>query len=589
MIRRSLPALFLLALTAMATACLADGLTARISTDKIALGDTFQLTLSADPTDLTAAPDISALNPDFHILGTSKSSQTRIINGDRSETVTWSITLEPRKTGHLAIPVLTAGSVQTAALSLDVVDAADLPPETHTAGGTAITAELEPGAHYVQQEIPLTLRITTGPDFRDGMIEPPASPDFVLERRGQDRISAAMKNGQPVTMIERDYLLRPQKSGALRVPPFTLRGIVNDPATGKTFPSDPFASLFGRSPFGGAGSPFGRMLTPARPVAVRSQPLTLDIKAKPDTAADWFLPAKDVTLSARWEPETPAFRVGDAVTRRVRITALGATNVQLPDLALPEVAGTRVYLDRSQSGMIDTPGGPAAVRDFSYSIVPTGGGTLTLPEVTLRWFDTATETSRIATLPAETITVEGPVVADVAGQSALESTAPAVADSANHLTNPRVRWPWPLSAIIVILILGTAILWRYHGDIKSLRGNRTAPSQRHIAMARIATACAAQDPQATYSAALEWLNAVDGDSQTDADALFTAYPDLRTRWQELEVSVFSEQARVAWDAAAFLTAVRAADRTVGKRPVRHRVTILPPLYMQAVPRNLSQL
>ena len=89
------------------------------------------------------------------------------------------------------------------------------------------------------------------------------------------------RDGQPVTVIERDYLLRPQSGGALTMAPFTLRGTVDDPSAGSSFANDPFKDFSGR-----AGSPFDRMLSPGRPVAQRSVPVTLDIHAKPAEAAD---------------------------------------------------------------------------------------------------------------------------------------------------------------------------------------------------------------------------------------------------------------------------------------------------------------
>jgi hypothetical protein len=55
----------------------------------------------------------------------------------------------------------------------------------------------------------------------------------------------------------------------------------------------------------------------------------------------------------------------------------------------------RVYLDGSQSGSTNTPKGTATVRVFTFAVVSTTDGTLTLPKIRLNWFDTVVQQTRI--------------------------------------------------------------------------------------------------------------------------------------------------------------------------------------------------
>ncbi|MDN5785857.1 BatD family protein [Pseudorhodobacter sp.] len=587
MLKHSLAVLVLIAST---SAGFADGLTARISAQKLALGDTVQLVLSADPAKLTAAPDISALNADFDILGTSKSSQTQIINGARSDTVEWIITLAPRSKGHLTIPALSAGQASSAPIGIDVVDAAQMPGDQQAAGGTTITATLEPGAHYVQQEIPLSLRITTGPGFSDGAIEAPQSPDYILEQRGEDRTSQTVENGQPVTLIERDYLLRPQKSGALSIAPFTLRAMQTDPAARSPFPQNRFDTLFGGSLFGGAGSPFGQMFGGGRQITIRTAPLTLDVKAKPSAAKGWFLPAKAVTLTSQWSPVKPEFRVGEAVTRHVRIQALGATEVQLPDLAPPTVNGARVYLDKSETGSVDTADGTASVRDFSYSIVPTTGGTITLPEMTVDWFDTASETPQVASLPAETIKVEGAVVVPPATPAAPEATASASQQPPTVESQSRMTWIAGLLALLAAVLALAAFFWRRQDARADLTpgGIANAQVRREAALRSVEAACNAADPHATYAAAMKWAGAVATATGLETEAIWARFPDLSQEWKALEAGLYRTETDSTWSAKAFLSTLRSADKALTKRIRRVAQGKLPPLYPVGANRNVRE-
>lgn len=584
MIRRSIPGLALLATIAATTACMADGLTARISSDKMAMGDTFQLTLSADPTKLTAPPDVSALNADFDILGTSKSSQTRIINGNRSDTVEWIVSLAPRAKGHFTIPVLKAGQATSEPISLDVVDASDLPGDQQAQGSTKITATLASGSYYVQQEIPLTLRISTGPGFRGGTISTPDSPDYILAQRGDDRVSEMTANGQPVTVIERDYLLRPQKSGTIDIAPFTLNATEEDPAAKSPFPQNPFDKFFNQSPFGSAGSPFGQMFNPGREVAVRIAPLTLEVRANPSAAAGWFLPAKAVSLTAEWDPKLPVFRVGEAVTRHVRIQALGATETQLPDLALPQIDGARIYLDKSRAGSVNTPDGTSAVRDFTYSVVPLTGGQVTLPAMTVDWFDTAAETARTATLPAETISVEGPVASATTPQKAPEAVANTAAVASNSGNSGNYGWNVAL-LVAVTAILACAVFFWWH------RTHRGGPSKRPVhpiktsafaprrsALKQVETACAANDAKASYAAALRWLGAISQDAGVEEQLILHRFPELKVSWSDLETRVFSSRTVSEWDAGSFLRHIEAAERATNGFAKGRSPKALPPLY-----------
>lgn len=563
-----------LALLLSTTASFADGLDARISADKIGLGDSFQLVLSADPNRLTAPPDVSALNTDFDILGTSESTQTQIINGVRTDTVEWIITLAPRSKGHLTIPVLTAGQASSAALALDVVDQSALPTDQNTTTTTRIEATVAPGNYYVQQEIPLTVRITAGQGFRGGEIGIPESPDYILEQRGADKTSQATVGGKPVTVIERDYLLRPQKSGALTVAPFTLRGSEDDPSAQSATRQNPFDSFFGRSTFGSVGSPFDRMFNPGRDVTVRTAPLTLAVKASTGAANDWFLPAKNVQITADWDPKAPHFRVGDAVTRHVRIQALGAAQVQLPDLAVPQVTGAKIYLEGSNAGSVDTPEGTAAVRDFTYSVVPLSGGALTLPEVQVTWFDTGAEIQRTAILPAEVLKVEGAAAAPAPAVVPMAS-AKTVETVLKSPTAPNHSIWWIGAIFAAVAAAGLAMRWGRKWRPAQRPG---FPAQRKAALAQVARACADGDAKAGYGAGLAWLRISAAGLAVSQSEVMQGLPELSKSWAALEAQVFAGDNGAAWDAKTFGQDILAADRRIGQRTAPLPTQRLPPLY-----------
>merc|ERR1711969_512815 len=119
------------------------------------------------------------------------------------------------------------------------------------------------------------------------------------------------------------------------------------------------------------------MFDTGKPFSVRSDPIKLTVRADPNAGSGpqhWFLPAKDVRLSAEWTPAHPVFKEGEAASRRVSLLALGASAVQLPDLTFENTDGARIYLDDVQTGEDQTTEGTVARKDFLLSVVPTRGG-----------------------------------------------------------------------------------------------------------------------------------------------------------------------------------------------------------------------
>ncbi len=80
-----------------------------------------QLTLTIETNNPNAPqPDLTPLSNDFRILGTRTGTSVRIVNGVRSDKITWRIGLEPLKLGRLQVPSLRVGQEQTRPLELTV-------------------------------------------------------------------------------------------------------------------------------------------------------------------------------------------------------------------------------------------------------------------------------------------------------------------------------------------------------------------------------------------------------------------------------------------------------------------------------------
>lgn len=547
---------------------LAADLTARVNVQQVGLGETFQLVLSTDKL-LGETPDLSPLQQDFEVLGTSQSSQIQILNGKASQSKRWVITLSPKQLGKATIPSITMGTSSSQALSIEVVKKTAT-ATTHQ-GDITLTATVDKGTYYPFQEIPLTLHIETTTAFQQAELIAPNSADFELTQNGSDNSTQFSRGGQTVTVIERHYLLRPQKSGDLTLPAFVLRGYLQGEQR------DPFAEFERRFGGGFFNSPFAGMTTQGAAFTVTSKPLDISVENSPATATGtWFLPAKAVELQAEWQPKNPTFKVGEPVTRKIRLLALGARAEQLPTLDFPDVKGVKFYVDDDNTAMREMPDGTQALREVTLSVVATQGGEVTLPKITVNWLNTQTNQQETATLPAQTVRVQGTLPEEKTTATTLapatktvktaNTDEPKIASSNNNMI-PRVSalWWWVTGLLTIFALLFGIFRWRGRrlsvGDVQI---NTAIKPQAINHLENIEKAIKAKDNKGCYQALLAWQR---------SGVIFSE--SLRHHLQRLEQQYYSPMSDKSIDLDALWQAVQQQASTPSKTPSGKQ---LPPLY-----------
>lgn len=608
------------------------GAQARVGQDRVVLGDPVTLELRLDGDTANARPDLSPLEADFDILGTSQSSQTSIVNGAVSSSRSWIVRLAPRKTGKLTIPAIEVGGERTRPLTVEVLDPASVPRGDLASVGIQLDVVVPEGPHYVQQEIPVTVRIMDALGLRQGRLTPLQLEGAAVRQAGEDRVTQQTWQGRPVRVLERTYLVTPERDGTLTIPPLTLRGSVPDPNARRSGPfgRDPFADMRQRfgfpdlGNFGGfGGSIFDDFMAPMREVTARSLPVALEVAPRPAGVDGWFLPARDVQLRASWETDPPRFAVGEATTRTVQILAVGAAQNQVPELEFADVPGARIYVDRSDVRETPTPDGSATIRQYRISVVPTQAGKVTLPEVTLEWFDVESGERKTARLAAETIDVApgtGASAGATAGAGAATAPAPTAAtpaaaegDGPGAQDAPRgwtdrlraalaalPAWAlWSALALALALLGLWLVLARRRGAPKAdtaasaasaatqrpqagAAGTAAAASaatgpDRQAILRELRTACQRGDAARAYDRLLAWRNSGGRAlERKDADAA----AKLAEAVSALEAAVFGKGEAANWSGDALWAALSRLERSPAGRGKGRaaRTGALPPLY-----------
>ncbi len=260
-----------------------------------------------------------------------------------------------------------------------------------------------------------------------------------------------------------------------------------------------------------------------RALGAQSQPVTLDVRPRPAASGtDLWLPARSMSLTATGIDVATAARVGEPLTLTLRLEAQGLGYAQLPKLELPKIDGADVYPDKPTTQ--DKDGGEwlYGVRERKFAIVPDRPGPLSLPPISVAWWDTAHDTAQTAQVPALTLNVQpaaasaspsaasaavahAPQVATPANTAAPSASAPAVVITA-QTTEARM---WRSLAFVALALWAlTLLVW----IVWLLAQRRSAPkpvpdqavADSAPARRTFAAACAREDMPAAARALLAW-------------------------------------------------------------------------------------
>ena len=213
---------------------------------------TLELTLESSRPAM-AEPNLSPLAADFEILGQRVGHQSFLVNGQRSDIHSLTLTLRPRHPGLTEIPAITYGEATSEPLRLEASPAQPKPepkgqmpaqtpalpspdrPQAQAQPGTgqpseaptsvlALEAEIQPTTVLVQQQAILTARVYTpeggGALPRPQLYDPRVTGASILPL-GED-YATATRDGRPHQVYERRYALFPQQAGTLSLDPLMV-------------------------------------------------------------------------------------------------------------------------------------------------------------------------------------------------------------------------------------------------------------------------------------------------------------------------------------------------------------------------------
>jgi hypothetical protein len=533
--------------------------------NQVTSGESVELTLQRDGSS-GGGPDLSPLGRDFDILGRSSGSSIQIVNGSMTAQTQVRLTLAPKHDGHIRIPPLQWGGEQTPALDLTVEGAVGQGagngpgPAAAPSSHVFLTSSVDQKRPYVQGATTLTVRLYTDEPLYQASLDLPPNDDVMVQPLGKDKKSTQMIDGRPYRVIERDYLLFPQRSGSIRLAGPVLDAQVPDESTPGPFAGDPFFSGAFRNFFN--GNPFAGMMTTMRPLRLHGKPIRLHVRPRPAASSgrNW-LPAQRMALTESWG--AGQVQAGEPITRHLHLSALGLTADQLPDLStlMPLPPGVNAYPDQPKLNTGVQDGTVEGTRDQDIALIASRPGHFRLPAMHLYWWDTTRNLQREISLPAHVLDVvpgaagstgaapsplPAPVSLPLAGTRRRAASSPFAAIAS-------APWPW-ISLALVVLWLGTMAAWwrfRRKGSIPPASvavpaasgspSSGTAPGV-HNARKAFLQSCGTGDAPAARRHLLAWACATwpdDPPTGVNALALRLGRPELAPLLRRLDRACYA--------------------------------------------------
>lgn len=497
--------------------------TASLDRDHIAVGEAVRLLLQRDGS-TDDEPDIGPLRRDFDVLGSSKGSRVQIINGHASSQTEINLVLAPKHDGLIHLPSLQWAGEMTPALEV-VVGGHATGPSAPAAESSHVflTATLDQNHVYVQAAVVLTVKLYSSEPLHEASLELPANSDVLIKQIGDDKQISESRNGDDYQVIERHYVLIPQRSGPIRLAGPILNAKLVAKQANDPFGNDPaFANIFGRWRL----PSFPGFVTATRPFHLRAKSIELNVQPRPaGSAGSHWLPAQSLSLEESWRPETTSIHTGEPLTRHLRLTAHGLTGGQLPDLNTLLLApdGIKLYPDQPQTEDRLQGATVQGERAQDIAFIAQRPGHYTLPVVRLSWWDTVHSTQREAMLPSRQLEV---LPAATGASSATTSppaqpapvikprtSAKAALPAGEHLNSTSLPWPWISLALGLLWLVTWYAKWRTTRHTTQATPTRIADDAASTALPAgsaleaFRDACRNNDAQAARRHLLEWADA----------------------------------------------------------------------------------
>ncbi|MCC5521795.1 BatD family protein, partial [Vibrio lentus] len=435
---------------------------ASVSQNSVTKDEVFLLRVATDEKVSSGALDLTSLQKNFYVGTPSFGSSMRIVNGRRTVSSEWNITLAPLRLGRLDIPSFDIEGAKTKPITINVAVNKAAPKQSDMA---EFQLNLSKDSLYPQEVAELDVKLIIKADPRrlqDPKIAPPSSAQLDVEPIGESKQFQDVINGQEVTVVQQSFHISSQQAGQFQLQGPKLTGAVvystNNSSTTRLFQLD----------------------TPVE---------TLDVTVNPvpkGYQGEW-LPTSNFKLIQKWsdsqgneftdgnalgdDKQKIEMEAGDSLTRTITMTASNLTQHQLPKLNITYPKTVRVYEEKPQFGT--TQSGDAVVV-YKQVLIPKEAGNISLPDVSQAWFNTDSQSQEISKALGLELSVQASERANSSSPApVMETPTQQASPTIVTLESPGI-WPYLTALFAALWVISSAVAFYFW----SRRGTAVKPKQK---------------------------------------------------------------------------------------------------------------
>ncbi|MDH5393377.1 MAG: BatD family protein [Gammaproteobacteria bacterium] len=489
MVRKTFFTAFFMLLNLLTLTAHAADISAFVNRQNINVNESFNLVFEAEGS-VDAEPDFSPLAVYFDILNQSQSSNMTIVNGNFSRKKVWTLALMAKQAGNYAIPSIEFGKDKSPVLNIKVGQSSA--SKSSSDSNLFLEVDVDQTSTYVQAQIIYTVKVFRSVEIQNASLTEPklSDADAIVEKLGEDKRYQTTRNGVRFIVIERRYAIFPQQSGQLSIQPLEFNG--------QLVPQR--RSFYDIAPFNGTSR---RIQSKAVSIEVRPVPAAFKNK-------NW-LPSSELRLVDEW-PENASFKVGEPVTRTISVLASGLTAAQLPVLAQAPVEQIKQYPDQPSLNNHKDEKGITGIRQEKIAFIPTRAGSITLPEISIPWWNVKTGQLEYARIDAKNINVEAGASTQSAAVLPSTLTPLQSGDSISLVpANQDSLSVWFYTSVLLLLGWITSLVYLLPGKRKlseqplPVKQTGSNASTKNIAR-KFASACHHHNAPLCKSLLIEWAN-----------------------------------------------------------------------------------
>lgn len=404
--------IFLLA----AASLFAQSFTASVSKSKVAAGEIFELsfTLNTSGSGFKAPP----LDSDFILYsGPNHSTSVQIINGNMSQSVTFSYVLAAKKEGKFTIGpasvTVNGNKLQSNPVTIEVKgtynhqgspqarqrqqqqrqQAQEAPASQSIADNLFVRTVVSKRKAYLGEQITVTQKLYTRLDVR-GLkdVKFPAYTGFWAQDLPQKQHYSTGKEsidgiGYSVVELKKSYLFA-QRSGKLTLPPVEAECIVLERVGSNNPWNDPF---------------WGFDSYREAVYKVKSEPVTIDVSALPEEGKPQEFTGAVGEYSYKSIISSQKVKANEAINLSMTITGQG--NIKLIEAQKLSFPGEfETYTPRVDDNISIGAGGVSGTKTFEYLVIPREPGEYTIGGASFSYFDPQQE--KYITIPSPEFSIK---------------------------------------------------------------------------------------------------------------------------------------------------------------------------------------